>query len=1025
MVRLTTTVIALCGFAVLTLSTVAIAVSAEENAIIVYPKDSALTEVWAAKEIRRYLYLRTNRYVSITAAERRPPQKAVLIMVGQKDRPLIRQLIENDGELRSTVASLQPQEFKLKMIRNSASPCMLIAGGDALGTLYGAYRLIEHLGVRFFLHGDVIPDKKVALEVPDVDELGRPLFELRGLNPWGSHAEGMDLWGPDEYKAIFAQMAKMRMNFVGIHCYSEGHPFAEPLVWTGIKEDFGENGNVSFGYPASYFNTLRDGCWGYRPRKTSDYSFGASLLFERDDWGPDVMLGYTPCPVTEKGYNEVFNRMGKVLNDSFGYARLLGIKTCIGTEAPLTIPARLRERLKTQEKDASDPAVVQSVYEGMFQRIMNTHPLDYYWIWTAEGWTWGGNTAKQMDSIITDIKIAMRALKNVQAPFQLATAGWVLGPKDDRAAFDKLLPKEIAVSAISRNVGHDPVDPAFGNIKARSSWAIPWLEDDPALTSPQLWVGRTRKDAADALAYGCTGLMGLHWRTRILGPNVSALAQAAWDQSKWNPARGEVQPDQSFDVSDLDGPIGGSTADYPASSIRRTRDDRLYQTCRYDIRGYRLKLSNGRYRVTLKFCEPHFNASGKRVCDVKLQGKTVIEKLDIFAEVGRFAARDYTFDDIRVMNGSLKLDFVYRQSLPCISAIVIEGKAIGGNQLANKPFTRKINCGGERYQDYEPDMTTTPRRRGKPRGLSTDDFYADWSLTMFGQEVAPQVAAIFRKIDGRLPRTSDWVGGAGGIKPDNRPWEKAAGEFAFVEDLATLRPNVKGAGNLERFDYWLNTFRYHRRQGRVRCALGAFNGAMKKLESEKDPVKRKAMALEKALPLYRVLIDSIGMAYRYQLSAVSTYGGLATIMNWEGHIGPALVDETTKRLSSALDGPVPDDALPTKKYQGTPRIIVPTVRTSLVTGESLKLKVIILDYGRPRQAALYWRTMGPNVGYRRINLSHLARGVYKVSLPPIDDDFEYHIKAVTVGGKELYFPATAPQMNQTVVVVPRIQHYGD
>ena len=40
-----------------------------------------------------------------------------------------------------------------------------------------------------------------------------------------------------------------------------------------------------------------------------------------------------------------------------------------------------------------------------------------------------------------------------------------------------------------------------------------------------------RRDAADALRYGCDGLMGIHWRTRALGPNVSALAQAAWDQA--------------------------------------------------------------------------------------------------------------------------------------------------------------------------------------------------------------------------------------------------------------------------------------------------------------------------------------------------------------------------------------------------------------------------------------------------------------------------------------------------------------
>ena len=67
----------------------------------------------------------------------------------------------------------------------------------------------------------------------------------------------------------------------------------------------------------------------------------------------------------------------------------------------------------------------------------------------------------------------------------------------------------MAASCINREVGKAPVDPVFARIPGRSKWAIPWLEDDPALTSPQLWVGRMRRDAADALRYGCDGLMGI------------------------------------------------------------------------------------------------------------------------------------------------------------------------------------------------------------------------------------------------------------------------------------------------------------------------------------------------------------------------------------------------------------------------------------------------------------------------------------------------------------------------------------
>ena len=108
--------------------------------------------------------------------------------------------------------------------------------------------------------------------------------------------------------------------------------------------------------------------------------------------------------------------------------------------------------------------------------------------------------------------------------------------------FDKVLPKDMAVSCINRQVGYTPVDAGFAEVQGRSKWAIPWLEDDPALSAPQLWAARMRRDAADALRYGCDGLLGIHWRTRALGPNISALAQAAWQQGAWADAYNSAAP---------------------------------------------------------------------------------------------------------------------------------------------------------------------------------------------------------------------------------------------------------------------------------------------------------------------------------------------------------------------------------------------------------------------------------------------------------------------------------------------------
>ncbi len=165
------------------------------------------------------------------------------------------------------------------------------------------------------------------------------------------------------------------------------------------------------------------------------------------------------------------------------------------------------------------------MYEGMFERIKRTHPLDYFWMWTPESWTWQDVPNEEVTRTEKDMLLAVAAAKKVKAPFTLTTCGWVLGPPKDRAQFDRVLPKEMPFSCINRGVGFTPVEPGFANIKGRPKWAIPWLEDDPALISPQLWVGRMRKDAVEALTYGCTRLIGIQWRTRILGHQCQCPGQ--------------------------------------------------------------------------------------------------------------------------------------------------------------------------------------------------------------------------------------------------------------------------------------------------------------------------------------------------------------------------------------------------------------------------------------------------------------------------------------------------------------------
>ncbi|MBN2270441.1 MAG: hypothetical protein JXN61_07500, partial [Sedimentisphaerales bacterium] len=333
---------------------------------------------------------------------------------------------------------------------------------------------------------------------------------------------------------------------------------------------------------------------------------------------------------------------------------------------------------------------------------------------------------------------------------------------------------------------------------------------------------------------------------------------------------------------------------------------------------------------------------------------------------------------------------------------------------------------------YQADLPAAPSD-SRPRDLPADDFYADWAAVEFGPEAAEPIAKLFASLDGgysstaegqgntNLPRPSTWIGGPGGVKPDQRPWAEVAKEYDFVDEFCLLLPKVKGAAGQERFIYWLSNFRYLRAVGRVSCAWGQFNAAMQKVRDAKEPDVQKQLAREIVLPIRKELVARIAEAHFYLLAAVNTPGAMGNVANWQQHVMPTLLNGPGEELAKILGEELPDDAMPSKQYNSLPRLIVPTVRTTLSPGEDLRLKVVILPAKETNDAALYWRTMGSGE-FKKIALTHVARAVYSATIPADQieqHDIEYYITARRAETPDLVFPPDAPQTTQTVVIMGR------
>ena len=969
--------------------------------VVTPPKPTRL-ETYAAREALRYLYLRTGVLPVITTDA--PSGDAVFIAT--KNTPQLRGVVQDEAT-RAAVAALKPEQYLLKTLaRPRGGRILVIAGGDDVGALYGVYRFAEHLGVRFTLNADTIPDRRVAPGIPSLNETGKPLFAIRGVQPFHDFPEGPDWWSKDDYLTYVSQLAKMRMNFIGLHAYPEGTPYMEPLVWLGQTRDVDAQGHVSFATPASWYTTARD-TWGYSPTRTSEFSGGAGALFDADIYGSSLMKGLDPAGQTPAQVSQLYNQTGDMLHAVFQEAKALGVKTCVGTETPMTIPNALQARLRAQGEDPADPKVKREIYEGAFRRIAALYPVDYYWLWTPEGWTWNGNSPADFAKTTDDIQAAQDALKMLGKPFQLATCGWVLGPQNDRAALDRFLPKSVPMSSISREVGNTPIDSAYAQIRGRQTWAIPWMENDPQLTSAQPWVGRMLYDAADARRLGCSGLLGIHWRTQEVGANVSALAGAAWDQSYVTPTLLDALGGHTEGVS-------GGKSTSSMDPVAGAGSLAIYQSVRYDVDGYSLLVPKGFYTVTLQFNEPHYSEAGKRVFGVRIQGKQVLEHLDIYGRAGENHALNLEFPHIAASGGVIKIAFTREIEFPAIAGIVIQSAAAPGQPGAG--YARFVNCGGPAVAGYEADLPVLGGRDDH-RTAPTLPFYTDFARANFGPEAAAAAGAILSEVDGmKMPKPVVWIEGPGNIASDRQAWDLVKPRYAFVDRFAALRPRIVGAGNRSRFEDQLNTYQVVEAMHHAGCLRGALDIAMESLKAETDHAKKAEIA-QGALSLRLQLARAWDRVIELRIATVHTPGTLGTIANLETHTlrRAHFLDGHDADLAAALGAPLPASAAPATVYVGPARIVVATLRSQIAPGEQLSIPVTLL--GGAQSGDLYWRPLGQGP-FQKLPLTHVARSVYEVTLPPASGKIvalEYYIQCGTSSGV-LRFPATAPAMNQTVVV---------
>jgi hypothetical protein len=124
--------------------------------------------------------------------------------------------------------------------------------------------------------------------------------------------------------------------------------------------------------------------------------------------------------------------------------------------------------------------------------------------------------------------------------------------------------------------------------------------------------------------------------------------------------------------------LDGNSSNYPSTlQISGTDEDVIFQSDKYGMVTYKVRLPNGGYNVKLLFSEKYFNSAGSRVFDVYFEQNRVIENLDIYQSVGKNAALVSEVTNVVISDGVLDIQFAEKIDNALICGIIITPVSTG------------------------------------------------------------------------------------------------------------------------------------------------------------------------------------------------------------------------------------------------------------------------------------------------------------------------------------------------------------
>ncbi len=281
---------------------VSVPARAEVQVDIVVGAAAPRLERFAAQELAGLLGRLYQAQVRVVEANKAPAAAAssVILLGRPETNPLV---AEAAG---AAWPELSPQGHLLRTVAWREREVLIVGGGSDVATLWAAYELGYRYGMRYLLHGDVVPADPPPFHLDGFNLVLEPQLTIRGWRALDALPTGTASWGLQDQRQLLGQLAKLKFNRLVLRVHA-WQPFVHFSAGGVAKEtgvlSFGQRfpvtgdtaGRRAFGGAPEFINPDFEGRETYAQRLEAGVRLVGGLIEAAHELGMTAALEF--CPV--------------------------------------------------------------------------------------------------------------------------------------------------------------------------------------------------------------------------------------------------------------------------------------------------------------------------------------------------------------------------------------------------------------------------------------------------------------------------------------------------------------------------------------------------------------------------------------------------------------------------------------------------------------------------------------------------------------------------------------------------------